>query len=310
MSRISKSIYKNGNYLVFLDGFTKRFRSLKYGETELISEFPDNIDIKLTNNCYQGCPFCHENSIPFGAHFRLERTKEILDFLPNNPIELAMGGGNLLEIPDDTLGDFINWCENTKGFLLRATLFMKDFISSRYKRSVLFRSSIPLGVSLLHFNDATKLKIDETLDDCWFISGIVFHIIAGVFPKEDLQALFSDVYIHRILVLGYKSMGRGKDYTPTNLKDWELELKRCMNNSNKSICVAFDDLAIEQLNINGAVCEKDWRLRYMGPEFSHSMYIDAVKEEFAKSSTDINRFSWNDINILDFYGTDKKRTIS
>ena len=57
--------YINGNYNVTL--------SLKDGtkireteEDEFIPSRPESIDIKITNKCDIGCPFCHENSIAEG----------------------------------------------------------------------------------------------------------------------------------------------------------------------------------------------------------------------------------------------------
>ena len=58
--------YTNGNYKVSIydDG-------TKIRENNLDNLTPDTIesmDIKITNCCDMGCPFCHENSLPDGEH--------------------------------------------------------------------------------------------------------------------------------------------------------------------------------------------------------------------------------------------------
>ena len=49
-------IYLNGNYIVYFDGYTLHKKALRAGE-KLISEFPDSIDLKISNRCKSGCPF-------------------------------------------------------------------------------------------------------------------------------------------------------------------------------------------------------------------------------------------------------------
>ena len=49
-------VYKNGNYNVtILSDGTKIRRT---DEDEFIPEFPENADVKITDKCSQGCPFC------------------------------------------------------------------------------------------------------------------------------------------------------------------------------------------------------------------------------------------------------------
>ena len=303
--RGNTAIYRNGNYLVIIKRFTKIFRSAKFGETKLISKFPDNIDLKLTNSCNFGCEFCHENSVPGGKCFDPEKTKEILSQLPHEPIEIALGGGDLFTSPGDVLKDFVYWCLNW-GFLVRLTIKFEqlnnipippfNFISNE--------CFLPVGISLQNL-DQVK---DVSLDNIFFRYNTVYHIIAGIFPPDQLYRLFNSIIFNRILILGYKSWGRGKNYTPPyDLKDWSDELKRCLHFKGilNSTRIAFDNLAIEQLGIRDTLTEKEWKYKYMGPEFTHSMYIDAVKGEFAKSSTDKDRISWDSIKLLDFYGNNK-----
>ena len=61
--------------------------------------------------------------------------------------------------------------------------------------------------------------------------------------------------------------------------------------------VSFDNLALSQLNIKEHLDNKTWEEFYQGDDGTHTMYIDAVNEQFAKTSTSIKRYSiLNNIN--------------
>ena len=83
--------YKNGNYIVrlFDDGTKLRFTL----DDEFVSDFPESIDIKITNHCDLNCPMCHEKSIIGGQHGDI--TAKFLTTLKAGT-ELAIGGGNPL----------------------------------------------------------------------------------------------------------------------------------------------------------------------------------------------------------------------
>ena len=87
--------YENGNYTVFLytDGTKEKITQ----EECFKAEFPDSIDLKISNYCDANCPMCHENSGTHGLHADLNAS--FLSSLPAG-IELAIGGGNPLSHPD------------------------------------------------------------------------------------------------------------------------------------------------------------------------------------------------------------------
>ena len=143
---------------------------------------------------------------------------------------------------------------------------------------------------------------------------VVFHVIVGILPIDDLNNIIKDlsnslfVSKRSILILGYKSWGRGVNCTPKNLEEWERTVQNIIYNSrfkknkvNRTI-LGFDNLAIEQLNIKDALLEHEWSEKYMGDEFTHSMYIDAVEEKFAPTSRSKDRIEWSRTNgLLDYF---------
>ena len=60
------SEYINGNYKVrlFSDGTKIRFSN----DDEFHPEFPESIDLKITNRCDLRCLMCHEKSTPNGKN--------------------------------------------------------------------------------------------------------------------------------------------------------------------------------------------------------------------------------------------------
>ncbi|HHT23450.1 MAG TPA: hypothetical protein GXZ87_09125 [Bacteroidales bacterium] len=80
--------YKNGNsqVTIYEDGTKVR----RYSEP-LLLEFPESIDIKITNYCDLGCKFCHEMSDIAGKHADLNKLLTVLQGLSPG-VELAIGG--------------------------------------------------------------------------------------------------------------------------------------------------------------------------------------------------------------------------
>lgn len=299
--------YVNGNYLVYGNTFCLYKRAFRVGE-DLTSNFPDSIDLKVTNKCFWGCPFCHESSTKDGESFDIEKTKNILDQLPNVPIEIAIGGGNIFEETEKVL-ELVSWLKN-KNMQPRITINSRDIISRKGKFSTLEKELIESvevwGISIQSFSQYQDVKkfMDRSPFGCVYK---VFHVISGIFPPKDLYKLYEKGNRSPVLVLGYKQWGRAKDTKlPDSLQEFENVTKKIIleerNNWDHSrFCISFDNLAIEQLHIKDCLHKEDWDRLYMGDEGSHSMYIDAVSGVYSRTSRSAERKSWNDIGLLEFF---------
>jgi len=314
------SRYLNGNYIVSISGSfdqNRKYEALRFDE-DLNADFPDSIDLKITNKCSHGCKFCHESSNISGKSFDLEKTKKILDTLPNDPIEIAIGGGNVLECYDDLL-ELIKFCSD-KSFSTRITLNVLDILNSenteKIKKIIEIDHSISLGVSIQSL-DQVELLI-KSMEKTY--ATIVLHIILGIFPIEELKSLLelpTDYYRavgRRILILGYKQFGRGKNISIKEdvINQWKNTISNYIYSTrgNKTgllsinyKAIGFDNLAIEQLNLKDMLLKPEWESIYLGTDFSHSMYIDAVEETFAPTSrTDYSeRVSWDNVSLIDYF---------
>ena len=106
----------------------------------------------------------------------------------------------------------------------------------------------------------------------------------------------------KILILGYKNWGRGKQYMeqhketiPLKIASLEEILPKLFT---KCKVVSFDNLAIEQLHIRNVIGEEKWKEFYMGSDGEYTMYVDLVKNQCAKSSTSPNRRPIEDFEKL------------
>lgn len=310
---IDGSSYFNGNYFVSLcNNGTKVYRALRKDEPTLKAEFPDSIDLKITNKCNIGCPYCHESSTISGKSFNLEKTIKILDTLPRVGIEIAIGGGDIFEDWNDTK-ELLNWLKHNR-FYSRVTVNFRSIEKLGESAMELWYHTEAVGVSLDNNITESELKKIET---SVFNFRTIYHVIVGINSIEQIKSLLDSVYDLSILVLGYKNWGRGRNFTIKQelLENWKnefkqllLEKRRSTRNSRKS-SISFDNLAIEQLDLRGCILEQDWITSYMGDDFTHSMYIDAVEEVYSPTSRDPFRVSWNDMTLLDFFRTYRKEDI-
>jgi hypothetical protein len=282
--------YNNGNYTVTIlnDG-------TKIRETEddiFISDFPESIDVKITNYCDLNCKYCHENSTTSGKHSDLETLKTKLSDLPNG-IELAIGGGN----PLSHLGilDFLKWLK-TNNFIANITINQKHIVVYYDLIEFLLKNDLIKGLGI----SITSDKLDILKNICNLSKNVVFHVIAGV---NDLTILDQLLKIDncKILVLGYKNFGRGIDYYSDSvieqLNNWKSNLKKYVG----KCILSFDNLAIEQLNIRSWFTDSGWEHFYMGDDFTHTMYIDAVEQKFAPTSRSDVRQSFNEYTIIQYF---------
>ena len=135
----------------------------------------------------------------------------------------------------------------------------------------------------------------------------VIHLINGVTACEASFHQLADKDL-KILILGYKTFGRGIDFVKDspwiqdnmnwvekNIEDYMMKFK----------VVSFDNLAVEQLKLKDKLTEKQWELFYGGDDGTHTFYIDGVNKQFAKSSTSTERFDLLD-NIDDMFNIIKQ----
>jgi len=279
--------YINGNYRVtiFEDGTKVRDNKLDC----FVPEKPESMDIKITNQCDCGCPFCHENSVPDGKHGDILDIPFLDTLLPYT--ELAIGGGNPLAHPD--LIPFLKILKE-KNLIANMTVNQKHFLASQPLLQNLTKENLVhgLGVSLTDYSD-------ELFFDLHYFPNAVLHIINGVVNLDDLKKFYDEDF--KILILGYKQFRRGKTYYSEKVESEKSKVYEALPELIEHFkVVSFDNLAIKQLDVKRLLSDDEWAEMYMGDDGQFTMYVDMVNREFAKSSTSTTRYPVTE-NIKDMF---------
>ena len=291
---MSMRIYENGNYHVMLLDDGTKIRVNSADEYNFVPDFPESFDLKICDRCDMQCPMCHENSTPDGKLGDIMNMKFIETLHPHT--EIAIGGGNPLEHPD--LVPFLIKCKDLKlvpSITINQQHFMKniEFIRELAGQNLIYG----IGVSLTN-------PTDDFIKNIKLFKNAVIHIINGIVTESYLRKLKDHGL--KILILGYKIFRRGaqlydKDKIMIDSNKVMLQsLLPRMIQDNWFATISFDNLAVEQLELKKLLSTSDWSKFYLGNDGFATMYIDAVKGEFAKSSTSEVRYSMLD-NIKDMF---------
>ena len=259
-----------------------------------IAAFPSTIDIKITNYCDLGCAYCHEDSTIQGLHSNLSLLLEQLSVLPAG-IELAIGGGNPLAHPSlleflyavQEQGKYANITIN-QGHLVAYQGLIEELLTQKLIKGV--------GISVTGFAHLPEWLLKAAGNN------LVLHMIVGIHTKAQLQYMLELTPNAKILLLGYKSeVGRGVTYygrtVEKNIQDWVVYIRSFFGK-----CVlSFDNLAIEQLRLQRFFSSTAWSRFYMGDDFTSSMYIDAVKQQYAPTSRSLEEHRVNYTNLLQYW---------
>ena len=269
--------YKNGNYVVriYNDGSKVRLTL----DDDFNASFPESIDIKITNYCDNNCPMCHENSSINGKHAVLDYP--FLNTLSSGT-ELAIGGGNPFSHPN--LKDFLISMKE-KGIICNITVNQNHFVKylKVIKKLIDEKLIYGLGVSIID-----ESNIEEIINFAKENENVVIHLIAGLIKTSLLNKLY-DKHL-KVLILGYKEIGRGINYFNKSIKDNICYIKdNILEISSHFHVISFDNLAIDQLDIKNKMDKEEFEKYYMGDDGNFTMYIDLVKKEFAISSTSLKR---------------------
>ena len=270
--------YDNGNVHVirFDDGTVIRYSE----DDEFNFDFPENMDIKITNRCSgTNCAMCHEGSTFLGLHGDILNAEWIDSIHPFT--EVALGGGNVLEHPD--LLPFLKMLKE-RNIFANITLNQFHFMNHiNYIKELIDRQLIRgLGVSLTD-------PSEDFIETIRLFPNAVIHIIAGVIDDITMSKLIGRGRDLKILVLGYKVLRRGEHYYDEHAQEIALNahmIERYLPIMfNVFKVVSFDNLALEQVHVRNHIPKQTWDQFYQGEDGTMTFYIDMVENLFAKNST-------------------------
>lgn len=275
--------YKNGNYYVQLFSDGTKIRIQPNDEEGFVPAFAENCDVKITDRCDGGCPFCYEGCTPEGKHGELLNLPLWNSLHPFT--ELAINGNDLSHpqlkeflVEMDKRSIIINMTVNQKHFMKYGQDIV-DYVTAGYIHGI--------GISLTN-------PTDDFLYAASLFPNAVIHTIAGITTPEQYQAMYDKDL--KVLILGYKTRGRGQQYFSHNVAS-VLENQLWLEENLKDMVrhfkvVSFDNLALEQLRIkeSGILTDEQWNEFYMGDDGNYTFYIDLVAQTFAKNSISDERY--------------------
>lgn len=267
--------YKNGNYSVLLydDGTKVRWNDEDY----MTADFPESMDIKICNRCALGCAQCHEQSTPDGCIGDLNNP--LLDTL-HPYTELAIGGGNPLEHPE--LIPFLQRMKD-KHVICNLTVNLEHFLENEYELLSWSKTKLIHGLGI----SVSRPITDSEAERIRSFPNSVVHVIAGIVTESVMVSLAG--YNIRLLILGYKQVGRGVQYYKEHAEQINNKISVLAQSinywKNYFKLISFDNLAIEQLHVKDLVDSKTWDEGFMGDDGQFTMYMDLCKNEYAVAST-------------------------
>ena len=279
--------YQNGNYMVYImDDGTK----IRYTDDDFFNpDFPESIDFEITKRCSLGCPNCYADCLPSGKLWDKSLNDSILESL-HPYTEIAINGNDWRDIPD--LMAFLTQMKKQHVFV-NATFHFEQYRKLWPELKELQEDNLlnGIGVSIpSHVNAADLICLN-------YCKNVVLHVIAGIFNKQLYEQLADKDY--RLLILGYKQIGRGKLYQRL-YNDEILDNMQWLHDNLSEVMTgfkvcSFDNLALEQLEVKDKIDPKVWEQNYMGDDGQFTMFIDAVNCKYAKNSVQDkqHRYSYN-----------------
>lgn len=252
----------------------------KITKMQKVYNFETSVHTYIANNIL--VHNCHEKSTPDGEHGDIMNAK-FIDKLRAGT-EIAIGGGAVTGHPD--LIPFLRKLKE-RGVIPSITVHQNEFKGHYDLIQQLIDEKLiyGLGVSFSSFDDEFWNKVTKN-------KNVVVHLIAGI-HGGDIFDYFADKGV-KILILGYKDFGRGHDLLQRANGIIQVQLnwlkEHIKEYASKYKVVSFDNLAIEQLEIKNILTKNEWERFYQGDDGTHTMYVDLVKKQFARTSTSTKRY--------------------
>lgn len=245
------------------------------------SSLPELVDIKITDFCPYGCPFCYQGSTTEGKHAERYTVSSYASVLSQNKVfEVAIGGGEPTLHPEfvEILRDF-----RSKGIVPNFTTRNLAWLRGESRDEILNLCG-SFAVSTEKAEDVSKLANALRYHGVDFKKATL-QFIAGATDKWRFRQLVETAIKEGLTytILGYKSTGRGNNFKPASTPDdcWNVFVD--LLEKYPYMRVGIDTVFAEQI-------EPRLKENQVSPTFYHtkdgvfSCYIDAVNKMIAPSS--------------------------
>ena len=300
MDKITYKV-KNGNYYIMYGEVfhaKEKIRVQVDSIPDMVPEYPELVDMKITNACEHKCPFCYMASTPKGKHADAWDVYRVINKFKTKT-EFALGGGNVLLHPNfDSIVKHIYDHDHIANITIRyddvATINDNEGLKNAIKEYV---SGIGISVQTADDVDVANDFIYEMLALGKHVS---LHIIPemigaqesaeilrkmtilnGRYRQEKNDNRYWTVNSCKVLFLGLKQVGRATKLAHKMLTANDLDFLAEESRYQFNVDTAFINTYSDWFEENYGESERFFLTRHEG-EFS--MFIDAVKMQAFTSS--------------------------
>ena len=268
-------------------------------DQDLIPEFPELIDLKITNKCNHGCKFCFMDSNMKGKDADINFLRSVITRLGDvnktrrNRVEFSIGGGSVILYPH--LEELVKEIRKN-GHIANVTINAKDcetIIKDANLKRIFMNYIDGIGVSVTSLEDLeTMIGFYNQINankNSWERSRkyMCVHLIPeylGVdLTRQILDRIKESGTWLPVLVLGYKTNGRGANCEHTTFTDKDLT-KLFKDTYSVSIDTTFANRYFDWIKNNFS-----YKMTLTLNEGEYSMYIDGVEEKAYKSSYQLDK---------------------
>lgn len=255
-----------------------------------IAQFPELVDMKITDFCDAGCAYCYQGSTPSGAH--AENYYWLIKALEKMKVfEVAIGGGEPTKHPKfaEILRTF-RYANIIPNFTTRSTEWMEN--DQRLENILKEAGAVGFSVdSVKEMDRVVEIVGEKHVHHNRWLSGdrgqICFQYVMGSRPMKEFQRILRRAaeLNSRVVLLDYKPVGRGAKFAPKDYSGWIKTVKEIVDDKESPGYLHIDidtPLAAKYQ----AELEKEGvpKWMYEVEEGKFSMYLDAVNKRMGPSS--------------------------
>lgn len=287
---------KDGDWYSFFDRDSGHRFTFSFFEkpSSIVLKSPYLVDLKITDYCSYGCPFCYQGSTKKGKHADIRDITEVLHTLNEHEVfEVALGGGEPTEHPDfnKIIQVFRYQVKIIPNFTTKNIEYLKgeDFIKNVYPyigRVAISCESIDDIKSVCEVwrkNELSTKKLSVQVID---------KVISKDSFKKLLEYISNDynrevVKPSNVTLLGYKDNNRGGKFSKTVDTDWYNTVTD-LKNDKKYFNLSVDTKIIQEYSKDVLkICRPEL---YHSEEGLYSLYVDCVNKTVAPSSYTSNSY--------------------
>ena len=307
MNSITEKI-KNGNYYVLYGTKWDRKEKVRLqvdSIPDMIPEFPELVDMKITDACEHKCPFCYMASTPNGKHADPIDVYSIIRKFKNKT-EFALGGGNVLLHPN--FADIVRVIDHNHKHIANITIRYDDIETINNNNDI--KNAIKRHVSGIGISVQKESDVDFAKEFIYEMLGLGKHISLHLIPEmigvnesiailnkmEEINLYIRDMikskeyeYTNNVydintckaLFLGLKQAGRAKKLDHNLLTSDDVTALQKAARYHFNVDTAFINTYSDWFKLNYFDSEELFLTRHEG---EYSMFIDAVKKKAYTSS--------------------------